>query len=82
MPTLSWLDAAGFLGVLLILAAYAGVQLRRLDPLGARAQLLNLAGAALILASLVRAFNLAAFVMEAAWAALAAYGLARRLWRR
>ena len=82
MHAITWLDGAGFAGVLLILAAYAGVQLRRLDPIGIAAQLLNLAGAGLILASLTRAFNLAAFTMEAAWAALAAYGLIRRLLRR
>ncbi len=82
MPALSWLDLAGFVGVLLILAAYAGVQFRRLDPMGVAAQLLNLIGAGLILASLTRAFNLAAFAMEAAWAALAAFGLVRRLLRR
>jgi hypothetical protein len=70
-------DAAGLVGVGLILIAYAGAQLRRLDPLKAPALLMNLAGASLILVSLTDRFNLAAFVMEAAWALVALYGLAR-----
>ncbi|MEO8926048.1 MAG: hypothetical protein ABI306_02695 [Caulobacteraceae bacterium] len=38
---------------------------------------MNLAGACLILLSLAHAFNLAAFLMEAAWAAVAGLGLIR-----
>ncbi|MEO7027282.1 MAG: hypothetical protein ABI056_06980 [Caulobacteraceae bacterium] len=57
------------------------MQLRRLDPLRATSLLLNLIGAGLIMLSLTRAFNFAAFAMEAAWAALAAYGLIRRIFR-
>ena len=70
-------DAAGLVGVVLILAAYAAAQLRRLDPFGPPALLMNLAGSSLILVSLVRAFNLSAFVVEAAWALVSVYGLAR-----
>jgi hypothetical protein len=75
-------DAAGLAGVALILAAYAGAQLRRLDPLRAPALLMNLAGASLVLVSLTYRFNLAAFVMEAAWAVVALYGLLRLAFRR
>lgn len=75
-------ERAGVLGVLLILAAYAGAQLGRLDPRRAPALLLNLAGAGLILWSLAYRFNLAAFLMEAAWAAVALFGLARLLLAR
>jgi hypothetical protein len=70
-------DGAGLLGVIAILVAYAGAQMRRLDPVKAPALLLNLVGAALILVSLVHDFNLSAFLMEAAWAVVAIYGLAR-----
>ena len=38
---------------------------------------MNLGGAGLILVSLAHAFNLAAFLMEAAWALVAALGLIR-----
>jgi hypothetical protein len=75
-------DAAGLLGVALILAAYAGAQLRWLDPLKPPALIMNLAGAVLVLLSLTQRFNLAAFVMEAAWAVVALYGLLRLAFRR
>ena len=68
-------QAGGVLGVLLILVAYAGAQLGRLEPRRAPALVLNLVGAALILGSLAVRFNLAAALMEAAWALVALYGL-------
>lgn len=70
-------DGAGLVGVGLILAAYAAAQLRRLDPLAAPSLLMNLAGSCLVMVSLLRAFNLSAFLMEAAWAAVALFGLVR-----
>ena len=75
-------DAAGIAGVAMILIAYAGATAGKLDPRRAPALILNLAGAALILLSLAYAFNLAAFVMEAAWAAVALFGLARLALKR
>ena len=74
---MSLADAAGLLGVLLILLAYAGAQLERLDPRRAPALAMNLAGAGLIMWSLTFRFNLSAFLMEAAWAVVALYGLIR-----
>ncbi len=74
-PSLS--DAAGLVGVAVILVAYAGAQLGRLDPIKAPALILNLVGAGLIMVSLTHTFNLAAFLMEAAWAIVAALGLIR-----
>lgn len=75
-------DAAGLGGVLLILIAYAGAQAGRLEPRRAPALMMNLAGAGLILWSLKFRFNLAAFLMEAAWAVVALYGLIRLIARR
>ncbi len=60
-----------------MLLAYGGAQIGRLDPVRAPALLMNLAGACLVMYSLSRNFNLSAFIMEAAWAAVAAFGLAR-----
>ncbi|MEP6966569.1 MAG: hypothetical protein ABI906_00675 [Pseudomonadota bacterium] len=80
MPSL--IDAAGLAGVGLMLAAYAAVQLGRLDPVRAPSLLMNLGGAGLVMLSLTHDFNLSAFVMEAAWAAVAAFGLIRLMWRR
>jgi paired small multidrug resistance pump len=50
-----------------------------MEPRQAPALLMNLAGAGLILVSLAFSFNLSAFLMEAAWALVALFGLAR-LW--
>lgn len=74
---MSLFDAAGLVGVLLMLSAYAGAQLGRLDTAGLISLLMNLLGACLVMASLSRAFNLSAFLMEASWAAVAIFGLAK-----
>ena len=60
-----------------MLAAYAAAQLRRLDPVKAPSLLMNLTGACLVMVSLTHNFNLSAFLMEAAWAVVAAFGLIR-----
>jgi hypothetical protein len=74
-------DAAGLLGVLLILAAYAGAAFGRLDANRPLSLTCNLVGASLILWSLLTAdFNLSATVMEAAWALVALAGLAKWAW--
>lgn len=76
---MSLFDAAGLVGVVLMLAAYAAAQLRRLDPTRPLALLMNFAGACLVLLSLTRAFNLAAAIVEAAWALIALVSLVRAL---
>ena len=76
------LNAGGVAGVLMVLVAYAGIHVDRLDPKGAPALLLNLVGSLLILLSMTRgAFNLPAFLMEATWALVAIYGLTRLIRR-
>ena len=71
-------DAAGLLGVLVILAAYAGAALGKLDPKQPISLLANLLGACAILWSLLTAnFNLSATVMEGTWALVALVGLIR-----
>lgn len=78
-----WTDAAGLIGVFMILVAYAGAALGRLDPKGAWSLLANLVGAGLILVSLLLgAFNLASTAMEGAWALVALAGLVRLALRR
>lgn len=75
---MSWQDAGGLFGVLIILIAYAGAALGRLDPKRAGSLLANLVGAILILISLLMgAFNLASTAMEGAWALVALAGLLR-----
>ncbi len=69
----------GVVGVLMILAAYVGVQIERMDARGWGALWLNLLGSLAILLSLMTAFNLSAALMEGAWALTALYGMSRRL---
>jgi len=69
-------EVIGLVGAALILGAYGGVQLKKLDPHRPPALLLNLVGAALVLVSLAYEFNLAAFLLEAAWVLIALWGLA------
>ncbi len=80
---MAWTDAAGLVGVLMILIAYAGAALGRLDVEGPVSLLANFIGAGLILVSLLLgAFNLASTAMEGAWALVAAVGLVRWALRR
>jgi hypothetical protein len=74
----SWQDAGGLVGVFIILIAYAGAALGRVDPKGALSLSVNLVGAGLILTSLLTAsFNLSATAMEGAWALVSLAGLVR-----
>ena len=75
-------EAAGLVGVLMTLAAYAGVQLHRLNAVKAPALWMNFLGSSLILVSLSQHFNLSAAAIEAAWAAISLFGLIRVLTRR
>lgn len=75
-------DAAGLVGVVLMLTAYIGAQTGHLDPTRAPSLLMNLIGPALVVFSLMYKFNLPAFLTEAAWAAAAAFGLVRLSLRR
>ena len=76
-------DAAGLAGVLVILIAYAGAALGRVDPERPFSLSCNLAGACLILWSLLtQSFNLSATAMEGAWALVSLFGLVRWAIRR
>jgi predicted membrane protein len=75
---MTWTDAAGLAGVLVILGAYAGAAFGRLDPKGVWSLLANFLGACGILISLLIAdFNLSSTVMEGSWALVALAGLVR-----
>ena len=71
-------DVGGLIGVVIILVAYAGAALGRVDPQGALLLGVNFVGAGLILVSLLTAsFNLSATAMEGAWALVSLAGLIR-----
>ena len=82
MISMHWPDAIGLLGVVLILLAYFLLQSGRLRGDALPHQLLNAAGALLVLVSLLYAFNLSAFLMELAWLLVSIYGMARNRKRR
>lgn len=75
-------DAGGVFGVLLMLFAYAGAAMGRVKATGLLALSFNLVGSGLMLVSLAYDFNLAAVLMETAWALVAVVGLARLALRR
>jgi hypothetical protein len=81
---LHWYDWAGLIGVALILFAYFLLQAGKMRGDALTHQLLNAAGALLVLVSLLYAFNLSAFLMELAWLIVSIYGIvrARRVRRR
>ena len=72
-------DLVGFIGVLLIVVAYLLLQLDKLPSSSPRYSLLNAGGALLILVSLIFAFNLSAFIVEAFWFLISLLGLWRSL---
>lgn len=70
-------DILGVTGSLIIIVAYFATQQGWVHASDWRFPFANLIGAALILVSLMVAWNLAAFVMEIFWLAISIYGLAR-----
>ena len=76
--TFDWANVVGLMGSLLFICAFAYAnQAKQLNKLLFNA--VNLLGAVLLLTSLYIHFNLAAFVLEVAWAAIALVGLVRAL---
>jgi hypothetical protein len=74
-----WFDLAGFIGVFLIIIAYLLLQLEKLPSSSPTYSLVNAAGALLIMVSLIFAFNLSAFIVEAFWFLISLLGLRRSL---
>lgn len=70
-------DLVGLLGVGAYLTAYALLQLNRLGSHDPRYLVLNAAGSALILVSLVYDFNLPSFVTQTAWLVFTVVGFVR-----
>ena len=77
--TYTYHDLIGNIGIILILWAYAALQVGRMTPGQMRYNILNGLGAAFILFSLIFKFNLSAFLIELAWLVISLYGLAKSL---
>lgn len=77
MISLHWYDWAGLVGVALTLLAFFLLQDGRVRGDALPYQLMNAFGAFAVVLSLLYAFNLSAFVLEALWLAISIYGIAR-----
>jgi hypothetical protein len=78
----SWFDLAGNVGVALMIFAYLLLQMGKLRINDLRYSAMNAVGAVLVLISLIYAFNLSAFLVEAFWLLISLFGLIRLLARR
>jgi NADH:ubiquinone oxidoreductase subunit 6 (subunit J) len=65
------------LGAILILFAFAAVQMRRMQSESARYQLLNLIGGACLCIAAVASMQYGFILLEGSWAVLSAHGLWR-----
>lgn len=73
---MAWHEWAGLIGVLVVLSAFALMQAHKLHGTGLIYQSMNALGALGVVLSLVfGTFNLAAFLLEAAWVAISIYGM-------
>ncbi len=79
LGSITFPDAIGLVGALLVCAAYFMVSRRTVDPESAGYQLMNLAGAALLLVSLWFRPNPGAILIEVIWAGIALMALVRVL---
>ena len=68
-------DIIGMTGTTLVVVSYFLLQLERMDAKGLGYNLMNLAGATLLLVSLCFKFNLASFVIELFWIAASIVGV-------
>ena len=72
-------DIIGNIGVVCFLAGFFLLQKERLRHDDIAYLLLNLAGAVLLMGSLLIHWNLSAFLLEAAWACISMYGIYKKL---
>ncbi len=70
-------DVIGLLGVVLYVAAHAGLQLGKLELADVRYTVLNAVGGLAVIFSLVWSFNLAAFVTQVLWLLFTVIGYLR-----
>ncbi|MFN2530603.1 MAG: hypothetical protein ABR555_04820 [Pyrinomonadaceae bacterium] len=70
-------DLIGNIGVLLLVVAYLLLQLNRLSSASLTYSLLNIAGAGLIILSLLSDFNFSALLMEVFWVLVSFIGIYR-----
>ena len=80
--SIEWYDFVGSAGVAIVLLAYVGLQVGRVDVQDIIYSGANLLGAALITVSLLFEFNFSAFLIQICWMAISLFGIARYCQRR
>ena len=77
MMDLRWYDFVGFAGVLMVLAAYAALQARRMSGNGVLFSMLNLVGSGGILVPVwyAKEMNWSVLFIEVAWMLISVYGI-------
>ncbi len=81
IQTLTWADAIGTFGTLIVAAAYFATQARLMNSDDLAFPVVNLIGSFLISYSLFFTFNLASALMEAFWILISIMGI-WQYWRR
>lgn len=74
-----WHDIVGNAGVAMIVGCFFLIQTGRLKSEDLAYTAGNLIGATLVMISLMQAFNIAAFVLEAFWFLISCYGISIRM---
>jgi hypothetical protein len=69
---------ASFVGALLILVAYAGHQMKWMDPRKTAYNVLNAVGSAILAYIAFHPFQIGFVVLEVAWTLISAYALVRQ----
>lgn len=83
MTFYDWMfEGIGMIGVLCFLTAYGLLQAGKLSIEDMRYSVINLVGAVLVGISLLWRWNFSAFMLEAAWALISIYGIAKQLAKR
>lgn len=75
-------DIVGNAGVLCILGSYLAAQTDRMDARSDAFLVVNGVGSALVLYSLLYAYNQSAFVIQCSWIAISVVGLLRNVLKR
>lgn len=75
-------NTVGGVGIACFLSAYFLLQKGTWSPAGLPYLGTNLAGAILVMFSLLIDWNLPAFLLEAAWALITLYGMVKHLYKR
>ena len=76
-----WFDVVGSIGVFTIILTYILLQTGKLKSESLSYSLLNGAGAALIVFSLLYSFNFSAFIVESLWVLISLFGVGKYLLR-